>query len=443
MTTSVLDVAKEMCRLTDIGQFITFDGVGTTYVENVRLWGNDQIGVDERSGFFIWRFNLTGDDRVKIAGYIDPSTGRLSIQSIEVYSDTTDTDGAVLGIDPDVFLATITRGHDRYTSRTYQPFITFSDADMRLSGVAYWNGSSGGSATSNCTPSKITSDSFEGPQALQLVYSSAGFDRGPKQKVYPGQTIWTAMRGKTSASTLTFNLWDGTNAALFTSTAPTYVGRDYGVIRRRDTVPAGCYDVQVQVNCAGAATAVVDAFWGPYIFGETHFVLPVDLDDQWRLRLVRPTMYTALPGTQQVYDARSRRFTGDLMPPNPEGSDPGDFSFEINELDVNPYAINLNMPIEQLLVNNAPIDLATERYLSEGEAFSVPTDVSVYRKDKLVDFAMYELSKQMTRIYAQGDQGWQAMLKEYAAKTAFQIGARWSTPTRQPQNVGKRLMVNG
>lgn len=445
MTTTVLQVAQEIANLTDILQFFTADSVSATGIANVRLFGNDQMGVDERAGYYIWRYGLTGNDRVKLASYItNLTTGFLSIQSGTAYSDVSTLPAALSGLDPDIILAQITKGHDQYTSRTMQPLITFTDADMRRSDANYWDGTSGGSANSNCTPTKITTDAFEGGRALQLVFSAAGYNRGPKRKVYPGQTIWTAFRGKTSASTLTFNLWNATGAALITTdTAPTYAGIDYGIAWRRSTVPAGCNEVQVQINAAAACTAVVDAFWGPYIFGDTRITLPVDLDDQWRLRLIRPTRYNPLPGTSQVYDAYSRIFTGDLMPPNPEGSDPGDFSFEINELDVNPYAINLNMPIEQLLTNNTPIDLATERYLSEGEtSFAVPTDVSVFRRDKLVDFAMLNLCKQMTRFYAKGDEGWTAMQREYAARTAFQVAGRWSAPSRQPQNTHTRLVLN-
>lgn len=444
MTTTVLEVAQGMADLCDVIQFFTADAVSASGVYNVRLFGNDQLGVDERAGFYLWRYGLTGNDRVKLASYItNLTTGLLTHQSGTAYSDVTTLPMAISGLDPDIILGCITRGHDRYASRTYQPLITFTDADMRLSIVSWWDGTFGSSANSNCTPTKITTDAFEGARALNLSFSGAGYNRGPKTlKVYPGQQIWTAFRGKTSASTLTFNLWDGTQSALFGGTAPTFTGRDYGVVWRRDTVPAGCYDVQVQINAAAACTAVVDAFWGPYIFGETRIVLPVDMDDKWRVRLVRPTRYYPLPNTTNAYDAKSRQWAGDLLPPNQATQDQGDFSFEINDLDVLPYSINLNKPIEEYLTENGPIDLATERYFSEGETFAVPTDTSKIRKDKLVEFAMLELAKQMTRFYAKGDAGWQATQMDYAARTAFQVIARTNLPSRQPQNAGSTYFVN-
>lgn len=442
--TTLLDVAQEIAARTDIAQFYTADAVGTTYTQSNRLWGNNQLGTDERAGYYNWRYYQTGADRVKVLGYLDPSNAQISIQSIDNYVNTADKAAAIMGLDPDILLAAITRGHARRSSRTEQPFITFTDADMRRTDANYWNGTSGSSATSNCTATKITTDAFEGPSCLQQVFSAAGFDRGPKMTVYPGQVIWTAVRLKPSASTVTFNLWDGDNLALITNASsgiPTYSGRDWGVMWRQDIVPANCNSVQVQINCAAAATVLVDSFYGPYIFGRKRFVLPVDLDEDWRVRLVRRTQYQTLPNVPNVWDAWSRDLVGDLKPPMPGGSLVSDFTFEINRQDVQPYSINFAEPIEYYLTGKrarggygwgvggaqGPLDLATERYVSNSETFVVPSDTTVLGQDEIVDFSMHELSKMMTRFYAQNDKGWADLLVEYTSKTA------WQNVIRPPQ----------
>lgn len=435
-TTTVLDVVQEMFSRVgrDLGYFSVADAIGTTYIEHDQEFGNSRVGTDELADLNIWLYNRTGNDRVKKAGDVDASTARLAHTSNNVYTFTGNNEPyALTGLHPDIVLAAATRGHHRRSSRTHQPLITFTDADMRRPDANYWNGTSGSSANSNCTATKITTDAFEGPSALQLVFSAAGFNRGPKMRVYPGQILKTYVRFKTGANILTFNLWDSTHTQLFSGTAPTFGGLDYGVFWRQDTVPDGCYEIQVQTNCSGAATAVVDAFWGPYKFGTKRLMLPVDLDEDWRVRLVRMTSYDYnLPGVSQGYDAYNREFSGDLVPPR--NGDSGDFSFEINRQDVQPYSINLYRPIEEYL-NNGPIDLATEHYASASEAFAAVADTSVLGKDELTDFGMVELSKIMTRVYAKGDQGWSDRLKEYASKTAFQVMVRQPQARREIREI--------
>lgn len=455
-TTTMLSVVQEMFnRVPDLGWFSTAGSVSTDGITDAIMLANSRYSVDKYAGRWIWRYNLTGADRVKPAADLTVSTGKLLHANATVYSDTSDKAYALTGVHPDVILAAANLGHARISSRTIQPLITFTDADMRRSDANYWNGTSGSSTTSNCTCTKITTDSFEGPSALSAVFSAAGFHRGPTYPVFPGQTIWTAARLKTSASTLAFGLYDTTNAALITTggASPTTTARDYAVVWRQDVVPAGCYNVQVQINAAAACTAIEDCYWGPYIFGQKSFTLPLDIDESWRLRLIRRTQYYSLPTLTQVWDARSRNFVGDLVPASKGNS--GDFTLEINEQDVNPYRLNLGMPIEGLIIQGSghsgtygqgyggggPPDLATERYVTNSETFAAMTDTSVVRKERLVDFSIDELADRMLETYAENDPGWTRIKTRYADLTAFQVIAH-QPQSRIEQGTRQALFLN-
>ena len=79
------------------------------------------------------------------------------------------------------------------------------DFDVQTSGVAYWDGTSGSSSTSNCTPTKITTEAHVLPgfeQALLLTNSAAGgYSRSEVITVSPSQPVYVGVLLKLGAGT--------------------------------------------------------------------------------------------------------------------------------------------------------------------------------------------------------------------------------------------------
>lgn len=431
-TTSLITVAGEILRrLPTVGYLDTADNIGTTYVEHDLRFGNTRLGDDERADLFIWRYNLTGDDRVKMSGYLTTASGRLAQTSINVYSDTSDKAYGLLGVHPDILINSIIRGWAKKSTESFRPLTIVTDGDMETALVANWTGT-------NATPTKDTGagNVFTGSQSLKVALSGAnGYVRSATFRVQPGTTIYTALRVRADVGTFTFNLYNVTASAVITTgTIPTYTGEDFAIICRQDTVPAGCEEMQIEIKGTGSSDIIyVDSIFGPYTAGRRRFVLPTWYDETWRVELVRPTRYTALPGVTQGYDAYSRDWAGDLIPARP--GDGGDYSVENNRSDANPFALQLNMNIDPW----SPIELATSRLVSDTETFTGPSSTSVLPKDVLVNYGMVEFLDVLVNQYGWGEMA--AELAMYRGRVGIGVVAR-KAPPRVEQGSRTRLILN-
>ena len=216
------------------------------------------------------------------------------------------------------------------------------DFDVQTSGVAYWDGTSGSSSTSNCTPTKITTEAHVLPgfeQALLLTNSAAGgYSRSEVITVSPSQPVYVGVLLKLGAGTsATLKLYNVDGAAYFGDETITYSGEQYALVEIRANTPAGCNRMQVEIGGTGAAdTVYVQGVFGPYMAGMRYVELQQSwLDETYKLRLIRPMRFK-IQVSSNVYDYTSRYWNGDLR--LGEDYQP----LEVTNRAINPYSLPLN-----------------------------------------------------------------------------------------------------
>ena len=252
--------------------------------------------------------HATADDRERPAGALTVATGVLA-NAGRVYSGTSASPEQVElqeFLSPtqvfDICVETL-----KQLPQTVQlPLGTFTDSDMETAGVSNWTASS-------TSLSKVTTAAnvYSGTQSLFVDNSGAGgYAESPGVYVTPLKTVYVGAILRADVGTASLVLYDSTNSAEFTGTAPTYDGERFAHIWRQEVVPTGCETMTVRVvGTESNADIYVDSIIGPYVINSDFNVdAPSWMDETWRLKKIRSASYRQGLG-RQVEDAHSRTFT--------------------------------------------------------------------------------------------------------------------------------------
>src|SRR3990167_6907085 len=305
-------------RLPFLGFAVTLDSVAAGSFTSVSAFQHSNYSSDEFSDRWMYRYNRTGDDRVKRTTTL--STATLSHGGSN-NSNTSDLDAELLSIQPDELNDAIARAARRKAFKTLGPLTPGTDYHMERSGVNYWDGTSGSSAASNLTPTKATSDVFSGTQALKLAASAgSAYCRGEKLgasriSLQVGRVFYSACIVRADVGTVDFSWRDVTNGAAIAGTTTSYSGEGWVLIERRDVLPTGCEEIQPVFTLTGASDiAYVDTIFGPYTYGQRLFRLQAWLDATFKIRALRPIWHT-VSISAGIFDAFSREFYDDWVQP--------------------------------------------------------------------------------------------------------------------------------
>ncbi len=405
-----------------IGARYTADSVIATGIFDVSVFDHAGFGTNEFSQIFINRYNLSGNDEVKRVGKsaLTQATGFLAHDSVTAYSNTTDLAYELLGVPPDVLNDGIARAQKkRYTSvmrllpRARDSAGNVADMDMQASGVLMW-GTTAGTAT-NATPTKSTDadDVTNDVQSLKVSLSAAsGFVRSASFRVNAGQSIYTAMLARADVGTLTFRMYDVTHGTYFGSDL-TYSGKQFAMLERPDTAPSGCYEVAVEIRGTGATDVlIVQGITGPWAFGTKRIELPQWLNEQYKLRFLKPALFYSIGSN--VYDAESRTFTGDYAGPD-------DFFVETFHRDVAAYHLQIvNDDLADALMTQ-PVYISAERSRALDEPLT--SESATTTEDNLEDLLNYVLAEWASdlAIWLPNDSEWSQLKNEYERKTAITV----------------------
>lgn len=392
-TTTRTAVWQEILNRWDwLGFYATADTIGADYIEDVSEFAHERYGPNEVSERYAWRYNRSGDDLVRETLTLDTTLGRLSVDGNSSYGTTSDKDYAIVGLDPDVIIAAIKRGQTKQVDRTIRALGTFIDSDMEVSGVDYWDGTSGGSSKSNCTVEKSPTDAFSGSQALVITATGASaYDRSQRLRVPSGGSGASAKKGKfgvilrADVGTVTLKVYDYTNSAYLTVETRTYSGEDFAYVELNFTPLATTEEVQIEFALTGASDViVVDAVFGPWFTGRRTFNLPSDLDEQYSVKFVRVSSFESQLKAG-VYDAYSRVYLGDYDPKL-------DFQVEAFPRNANPSRINFGQHISAQEIAR-PMWIVAERPVSDVEPLDSESATTTQPKEQVVAYAMAEIAE--------------------------------------------------
>ena len=369
----------------------------TTSITDVSELASSGYGSGHFKDRWIYRYNLTGNDRKKRATTVT-SAGVLSQGSGTNYSDTTDLSYMLLGMDPDEMIGCIQSATRKLRIKTLTALSGARisagsgpphDLDMEFATTVYWGTAAalGGSSLSNATASKSTTDLYSGTQSLKLTATGAsGYSRGEALRINPGKGFYSAIIGRADVGTLGFTWYDDTNGALFSQAAITHTGETFCLMERYDTAPSGCEVIRPAFTMSGASDiAYIDCLFGPYEFDQMMFNLPTWLDETYELKALRLSRFLNSIGTG-VYDGFSRQFTESWVQPNY-------FELENFNRDMDSSRIQLQ---QDYRLPQQPVWVATERTAIDVEPLTSETSTTTVPLDQLVAYSMVELLENVT-----------------------------------------------
>lgn len=319
-----------------LGFAATADDIGADYIEDESEFGHERYGPNELSDRFAYRFNRTGEDRVRQTLTVDTATGRLSVDGNTSYVNTSDLDYEITGLHPDEINAQIMKGQEDQVDRQFWPVSAGKDGNMERADVNYWDSTSGGSEVSSAAVSKVTDEAnvYIGPQALYINPSGAGgYCRSQRYRVSAGKRCDVGFIGRVDG-TFTFRVYDATNSAYLTN-GQTYSGEDFVAMFAHITVPSNCYEIQLQWTASASSDDIyISCILGPYVAERRQFELPEEYAEGYNVKGIRTVRYLSQLG-DETFDAYSREWTGEL--------DYGaDFQIESFHRSANPYHLSLS-----------------------------------------------------------------------------------------------------
>lgn len=414
-----IEIIQEVLRrMPKLGWLATADvpGIGTNYIKDVDKFQHSRFDPAEFADTYFYRYNLSGDDRVKLTDLLKvPNDGTL-FHGGSSYNDLTDPAYGFVGFHPDRFLGWVMEGQRRQYRLGNEPLVRGDahDLNMELAGTTYWDSTLGGSAKSLCTVSKSQSEVLYGQSSLGIVASGASwYDLSEKITVYPSRPISMPLVAKLLAGSMTVQLYDATHGALF-GTPVTYSGMDWGLLMPQGTTPAGCLQVQLKLSGTSASdSAVVNTCFGPYD-GRRQFNLPSNLDEGFKVQYVRTSSYDINLGTN-VWAASSRAWDGDYTEKG------GDYALEIFRADV----LNRNLVFDKHIemTNPWPLWVAGGPQVSDTEPLDSESAITTQPLDVVADYTILCMAEDLSDNNVH-DPRWGATLADYQRKTAIETLVR-------------------
>jgi hypothetical protein len=398
-------------RHPELGFYATADSVASQSIIDLSEFGHTRFGADTFADLYIYRYFLTGNNRIKQADDLVASTGTLNHGGTPYTDDFSVKTYDIIGpLHPDELDACISRSLRYLRFFTHVPLTTFTDADMETALASNWTGS-------QATPTKVVTAAnvYSGTQSLQVSLSGAGgFVRGSLLRVTPGQTLWTACLARADVGTVKLDLYDSTNGVTF-GTAVSYSGEEFARLWRSDTVPAGCEELRVQLTGVGATDLFfVDSVFGPYRQGLARLPLPSYIDEQWKLHALRPAHYNQSIGSGLEL-ANSRAFRGDWEQPQ-------DFSIETFYREANPTQLLLQKPIP-----STDMWLQAERPWSDVDSLGTETATTLAPLEAVLDMSCYEVFA-LLHVRQPDEMRWAEQLRVYEERAGLHELSRPAPP---------------
>ena len=412
---------------------LTADSIGTNYIDDDSEFSYSNYGDTEFQDRFLWRYNLAGsEDEVKQITTVDTDTGRVYIGSLDNYVDQADLEYMILGIHPADLMGCLNTAQRKQYEEALVILNAGTDLDMETQGTAYWDGTSGGSSTSNVTVTKTTTPAnvYSGKQALLLTATGANaFCRGEMIRVTGAKSVTVAPIMRADVGKVTFKLWDPTNSQ-YVGQSIVYTGEEFAAFPVSYSVPSGCEHLQPHFLLEGASDiAVVDCVFGPFDSDKSVFRLPQWMNETYKLPFIRrSTFRSSISGVGDGYDAFSRVFDGDYrlgqeyqVEAHNSASNAQTLSFENG----------VRVPTQTILW------LAARRSLADNEPLLYPSSVTTAPFEQVMAYICWEIADLLEGRHPT-DPRWPRLKAEQAINVGEETAAR---PGPQEQPVRRTIRV--
>lgn len=444
-TYTPIDLFTELFRRWPfMGFAATADSFAAAYVANTAAYGNSGDSENDHIDRYIYRYLLSGAERVKETGVMNSTLGQLAITSNTPYT-TTGAGGVYMetAMHPDDMLAALQDAMRNLPENKTVPLGIGHDFDMELSGTDYWGGAGllGSSSKSNCNVSKVTTEDLVnwGEQALKVALTSAaGYSRGEAIRVTPGATYYLTPSVRVEAGAVTPRIWDKTNSAYIdTANDVSYSGSEWAVLERTLTVPATCNEIQPQLQGTLISSVFYcDGYFGPYYAGLRQVPrLPTWMDESYKLRIVRPASFgQAIAGVAGAKAADSRYWSGDLQ----RGVD---FDIEIQRRAANPNRLNFrNTENVQDVMGKEALFLMGERTAYDSEPMLTETSPTSQPFDLVMAYFMHHIALKGLELKPKSS-AWERRVAETKMTDAQEFVPREIAVASQPVKVTHTRLV--
>lgn len=243
-------------HINGLGIQSTADSIAVDGITDTAVFQNSARGAAKYRGRLLWRYNLSGDDRVKGAGLI--SSGGKILHTSNNYVDTTDTAYELVGmLHPDQIEKAADEANRLVYFRTHTPLTAWQDGDFSGSDITVWtaNQVNAGAAYSSTA---INNDAA-GWQSLVVTNTSAnGYTQTPFATCSPGELLYAGALAHVNAAGQTgyFRVWDVShNVELGTGIQFSDLQTQH--LKIVVTIPDGCYKVACRLQGVGTNDAIV------------------------------------------------------------------------------------------------------------------------------------------------------------------------------------------
>ena len=391
----------------------TADSIAAGSITDAFALRDSTLGPNHYRGNYIYRPDLSTDDRIKKASTLTNTTGLLA-HSGSNYSDTSDGNYEIVGLlHPDELNACIERAIQRVYFEYMSPLQgDCTDGDMDANNTTSWTGTDA-TVTKNTTASSI----FSGIRSLRVANTGAsGYAQSVTIRVIPNTYFYASAVLRSDVGTASLVVRDITNGATI-GTSSTSAEEQFVHLWMKETVPSTCEEIAIRLTGSGASD---DIYWNHAVFYQLdRKILPAPswLDEPWKFQKLRQASYTKSISNQSdggYDDAMSRVFKDWLQPSM--------FSLDPLHIDANPYQVQLmrTMPSEELW-------LGGKRPFSDLESLSTESSTTRAPQRELFAYCKDEVGRVLRKRYPH-DKRWDVLIGEAAAEIEVETKSQTEIP---------------
>ena len=397
----------------------TADSVAGTSITDAFALRDSTLGQNHYRGMYLYRPDLSTDDRIKKATTLVNTTGALS-HGGSTYVDQADLDYEIVGVmHPDELNACIQRAMQRIFLEVQVPLSPeITDGDMDANNTTSWS-----DVGTPATKAKTTTGSrvFSGIRALRVLNDAV--DEGVQSTTirgFPtnsGERVYVSAVVHVDVGTANLILYDVTNAANIRSVTSTEEG--WAHLWLQDVLPTGAEEIAIRLT---GTQSNADLYWSHvvvYRLDSKRLAAPSWLDEPYKLIKLRETHYgkSLSSQTNGGYDDATSRYFSDWLQPSM-------FSLEPLHLDTNPYEVQLTkpLPLNELWIHG-------KRPFSDLEDLSTDASTTLAPARQVYAYSKDELAKVLMKRYSR-DNRWVILLNESMLEIEAETKARPELPAR-------------
>lgn len=393
------------------------DGVTTTTLTDAFTFKDTTLGQNHYRGYYLYRPDVSGDDRIKKILSVNPSTGTATIAGSN-YSDVSDTNFELMAImHPDELNACIQRAQTRMYFEYQTPHtgvLAALDGDMEASTTSNWTNVGLATMAKDTTAGNVLS----GFRSMHTLANSTNdyMKTAANLNPYSATAFYASTCVRVVSGTVSLIIYDITNSAAIgtavTSTVPGFVH-----LWCTGQIPTTCQEVSIRAN---SVTSTAEAYWNHITFYPTdrfNYPMPSWVDEPWKFLKLREARYQKSLNSQTNggYDDAYSRQMNDWLQPSM-------FSLDPFHLDANPYQLQLMKPVP-----SNELWIEGKRPFSDIEPLGGESSTTLAPTRLVYSYCKDEVARVLTKRFP-NDLRWKLLAEEAIGEIDAETRARTEVP---------------